>query len=836
MRVWPFRVIVFLLLSALLSAASLAESSSDAIAVKQSLDRLGVVGSVLMIAAHPDDENTALISYLARGRKVRMAYLSLTRGEGGQNAIGPEQGAELGIIRTQELLQSRRIDGGIQYFSRAIDFGYSKSPEETIQKWGHDAILSDIVWVIRKFRPDVVILQFTGTYRDGHGHHQASAILGREAYEAAGDAKRFPEQLQSVKPWHAQRLMVNRRGFSRESQREIAALPKKIDLDMGAYDPLLGYSYGELAGISRSFNRSQSEGTPRMRGSVTTTLVTVAGRPASKDLFDGIDITWNRFPGGAAVAQLLREAEEQWKPDQPEAVIATLAKAREAAAKIATPEAEAKLAEFDEAIAQCAGLWLDFSADRQSIVAGGKAGLAVKFIRRTNPSVTIQSIDVPGSRTKWQIPDGPLEMNHPVTARADWMVPADHLSQPYWLREEPKDNLYSIQNQKLIGIAENTPELTAVVKGQIGNTSVTLQRPLVYRYLDKLEGETVKPVAVVPRASSQFLQPTILFLSRTPKTVPVEITAEDADVTGTISFDAPKDWTVSPSSRSFSFVHPGEQKVLYFDVTPHNGVSSGTLQAKLQIQGQTVTKGLKRITYSHIPMQTYFPPAQTKLVRINVQNAAKQIGYVMGAGDEMPAALRQMDCDVTLLNPGDLAQRNLEQFDAIVTGVRAYAERADLRANQSRLLDYVAKGGTLIVQYNRLERGASSEALPQLGPYPFRIGFERVSVEEAPVKLQPKSPLLSAPNQITPADFDGWVQERGLYFASSWDPHYQTLFEMNDPGEDPLKGATIVARYGKGVYVYTALSWFRQLPAGVPGAYRIFANLLNASKTFAATP
>ncbi len=810
------------------------ETQSDAISVKQSLDRLAVTGSVLMIAAHPDDENTGLISYLARGRKVRTAYLSLTRGEGGQNVIGPEQGADLGIIRTEELLQSRRVDGGQQFFSRAIDFGFSKSPKETLDKWGHDAVLGDIIWVIRSFRPDVVILQFTGTPRDGHGQHQASAILGREAYEAAGDPTKFSEQLKYVRPWRPTRLMENRRGFTKEMQKEIEALPGKLDLQIGGYDPLLGYSYGELAGISRSLNSSQSDGTPRTRGDVKATLVTLSGPPAAKDLFDGVDLTWARYPGGEAVGKMLAEATESWKADDPTKSIEWLVNARDAASRLDSPEVPERIRQIDETIAKCAGLWLDFSTDREQILAGNEFKLKVTAIQRTGLPVVIESLrvngeELPGTQTPLTLKPNEMkliETPHTLTA-------AGLTTQPFWLREPATGNRYQVADARLVGLPENPPLLTLQADLQIGSTRVKLERPVLYRYIDRFHGESVKPVVVMPPASLRFLQPTQVFPTLAGKKIEVEVSSHAAVKEGRVSLKAPAGWKIAPPFEAVSFSGAGEQKVLTFEVTPAEGAAVGYLDASLEADGHAVAVDVRHIDYPHIPLQTLFPPAETKLVRADTTVLAHRVGYVMGAGDDVPAALLQLGCDVVMLNASDLAQGDLRQFDAIVTGIRAYTERPDLVANQVRLMDYVSNGGTLVVQYNRIERD-HVEQLKHMGPYPFEIGSQRVTVEEAPVLFDAKNTLLTLPNRITEHDFDGWVQERGLYFATKWDTHYDTPFEMHDPGDSPMKGSTLVARYGKGVYIFTAFSFFRELPAGVPGAYRLFANFLSASKTLGA--
>ena len=822
------------LLACVLFASEPNVTSSNAIDVKQALDRLVNTGSVLMIAAHPDDENTALISYLARGRKVRTAYLSLTRGEGGQNVIGPEQGPELGILRTQELLDSRRVDGAQQFFTRAIDFGFSKSPAEALSKWGHDAVLGDIVWVIRRFRPDVIILQFTGTSRDGHGQHQASAILGREAYSAAADPQRYPEQLKYVRAWQAKRLMVNRRGFSPEMKKEIDALPQKLSIELGQYDPLLGYSYGELAGISRSFNASQSDGTSRVRGEDNAILVTLEGAPATSDLFDGIDTSWSRFHGGSPVSKLLNDAAGQWNAAEPFKVIPLLSQAKELAAKIDDPGAQQRIADIDEAIGKCAGLWLDFTASEQDVISRKPVTLRVTAIQRTPVPVKVISLKVGGNELKRQQMQVALSENKPFSVEEKRTIDAgQNYTQPYWLLNAPKHYRYSVDDPLLTGLPQNPPPLELTAGLEIGAATVSLKRPGIYRYMDRMQGESIAPVALIPPVSIRFLQSTVVFPVPGAKRVEVEITSHIADAKGRLTLRAPEGWQLSPTSQDISLSSANQQQRLVFTISPSKTASSGDLKASAQVNGQEINVGLKRIEYPHITPQTLFPKAETTVVRTDAVTLSRSVGYVMGSGDDVPDALRQLGCDVVMLGPGDLAEGNLSQYDAIVTGVRAYTERSDLAANESRLLDYVRNGGTLIVQYNRIERD-SDEILKHLGPYPFEIGHDRVTVEESPVEFDSRNPLLNSPNKITAADFDGWVQERGLYFASKWDKRYETPFETHDPGDKPMKGETLVARYGKGVYIFTAFSWFRELPAGVPGAYRIFANFLSASKTLGA--
>ena len=830
MRNW-FRTLALLpLFTCLVRASEPNVTHSDAISVKLALNRLCVTGSVLMIAAHPDDENTALISYLARGLSVRTAYLSLTRGEGGQNVIGPETGPELGVIRTEELLDSRRVDGAQQFFSRAIDFGFSKSAKESLDKWGHDAVLGDIVWIIRKFRPDIVILQFTGTPQDGHGQHQASAILGREAFGVAGDPSKYPEQLKYVQPWRAKRLMMNRRGFTAEMQKQIDALPQKLVIDLGEYNALLGYSYGEMAGISRSYNSSQSDGTPRVRGTDKTTLVTVEGPMAKTGLFDGIDTSWNRYKGGAAVDRVLREAETKWDADRPWEIVPLVRQARDLATKIDEPDAQERIKDMDETIAKCAGLWLDFAANVQDVVSDHPATLRVTAIRRTSLPVTLQSLSVNGHEFRGARRTD-LQENVPLSFEEQETIDAGNTyTQPYWLLDPPVHDRYVIRDIRLTGLPENPAPLTLTARMQIGDTQVTLERPILYRYMDRLSGESITPVAYIPPISLRLVQSTLVFPKLESKSVQVEVTAHEPGSKGAVNIETPRGWLVSPALQSFSLSGAGEQQLVNFTLSPSAGAQSGELKAVIETNGKRIDVGVRRISYPHIPVQTLFPRADAKLVRTDASTLAKRVGYVMGSGDDVPEALRQLGCEVTLLGANDLARGDLDSYDAIVTGIRAYTERPDLVANEQRLLDYVSKGGTLVVQYNRIERD-SAKILEHVGPYPFQIGHARVTLEDAPVSLNSKNPLLNEPNKITESDFGGWVQERGLYFASKWDPHYMTPFETHDPGESPLYGGTLVSRFGKGIYIFTAFSWFRELPAGVPGAYRIFANFLSASKT-----
>ena len=833
--------------------------------IEQSLHKLNELGTVLMVAAHPDDERTQVLAYFARGRHMRTAYLSLTRGEGGQNLIGSEQGAQLGLIRTQELLAARKIDGAEQFFSRAIDFGFTRTAGETLQKWGHDQTLGDVVWVIRRYRPDVIICGFSGTPADGHGQHQTSAILAHEAFTAAADPTKFPEQLKYVKPWQATRI-VRSAMFSTAKE----TLPSAGQADTGAFNPILGYSYEELAVLSRSMHHSQGTGAMRRPGGGTSNFFLVKGTPASKDLFDGIDTTWNRLPGGAAVGQILSRVIRDYEPSHPEKLLPQLVQVRPMIAAIDDPLAKEKLAELDAAIALCAGLWVEGQARQYEVTPGSKLPVAVTVLTRSAPHVRLDAVRLEGM---WNgaAPNLPEELpfNQPVTREFNVEVPAAQpYSQPYWLAKPPHGDVYTVDDPLLVGLPDTPPVLQVRARLTIDGTPIEVVRPVHHRYGDRAEGERTRPLVVVPAVAVDLTETAELFPSDHWRTVHVSVMANTAKAAGELRLDLPAGWTVEPKSQAFEIASAGEQREMVFAITPPAGETTAVMHAIASVGGRDsvarsdIGAGIHVIDYPHIPPQTVFPRADVKLVRSNVKVTAKKVGYIMGAGDEMPDALRQLGIDVTVVSPSDLAQGDLSRFDAIVCGVRAYNVRADVRANQPRLMEYVKNGGTYIVQYQTGDSPDPNPAPPpsgpqgplpaeilrmfatfqasantapvttNLGPYPFSVpggNKYRVTVEEAPVTFTNQdSPLLQYPNHINPKDFDGWVQERGLYFAVKWDSHYQTVMASHDPDEPALDGGELWTRYGKGVYIFTAYSWFRQLPAGVAGAYRLFANMLSA--------
>ena len=828
-------------------------------AIRYALDKLTVLGSVLMIGAHPDDENTGVITYLARGRRIRTGYLSLTRGEGGQNLLGNEQGEYLGALRTQETLSAGRLDGASQYFTRAIDFGFTKTVSETMAKWGHDRILSDIVWVIRTEQPDVILLCFSGTPADGHGQHQVSAILGREAFDAAADPSKFPEQLKWVKPWQAKRVMQARftppggapgasggaRGASGGSGRGVAAQQEAtVNLPVGDYDPVLGKSYREIAVLSRSEHKSQAMVQSMSFGEQSTALVMRGGAPATHDLMDGIDTSWNRVPGGARVGELLTSARRDFNDTAPEKTVSTLLEARSLVSELAKNGhqwAQWKLDEIDHAIALCAGIRAEAQANTYAYVPGATAEVRLTAINRSHLPLTLAGVHVSGwGDTEAGVKDKALAYNREETVNLKLTVPKDRpLSQPFWLRDAPNGDTYDIQDQKLIGRADTVPEVTARFDFTVDGRPFSVTEPLHYRYADPSRDEFVRPVVVEPPVSIVLPSSNFVVAIGTVREISVLVRAMVANQTGELTFEAPPGWKAEPAKAAFDLKEAGATEEVKFRVTPPAAPGAGDFKVVANIRGGgEVATAVNVIDYAHIPAQTIFETSGGRMAAVRMKLLAKRVGYVMGSEDKMPEAIGQMGCQVDLLDEKALSSGDLSVYDAIVTGLRAYAVRADLRAAQRRLLEYVNNGGTLVVQYNRLDDRRISpsvaEAFDHMGPYPFVLSqgnTERVTEEDAPVKiLEPESPIVHSPNVIGPADFDGWVQERGIYFADTWDAKYQTPFETHDTGDKDLKGSLLYVRYGKGAYVYTSFSWFRELPAGVPGAFRIFANLLSAGK------
>ena len=788
--------------------------------IKLALDHLRVVGSVLYIAAHPDDENTAFLAAMARGRGVRTAYLAITRGEGGQNLIGPEQGAALGLIRTQELLAARRIDGAEQYFTRAIDFGYSKSPEEALRFWNHDSTLADVVWIIRSFRPDVIVTRFTPQL-GGHGHHTASAMLAIEAFDAAADPSRFPDQLRFTSPWKAKRLVWN---VFRFGPADTTLTPGTVRIDLGEYSPLLGRSYAELAGEGRSMHKSQGFGAPQNRGEAVNAFQHLRGDTAVRDLFDGVPLTWSRVAGGDSLDALISRAQAAYSVENPALCVAPLL--RVAAALTTLPQdpmVRVKRLQVEALIRSCAGIWVELSTPLASASPGRSVPVTCIVVNRSQTPFVLDRIRLP-LRSEDSVCSTPLLPNKPVRFQSQISIPRDFpFSQPYWLEIPSTAGAYRVPQQQLRGLAEAPPALVAEFHLSHPQGALPLRIPLQQKTIDPVDGEVYNPFAVTPPVDIHIRESVLVFDGQSTKSLHVSLVGGERPLSGTLQLILPQGWTASPARHKVELPPNAGEAVYRTQITATAGASSGVALAEVTLDSTRSQSTVESVAYKHIPRQIMMTSARTTLLRSGIRSPGGRAAYIEGAGDALPAAMVQLGYRVETLSDDDLALADLSGYDVIVTGIRAYNTRPALRRNQERLLHYVEQGGTYIVHYVTAQRGESES----IGPYPLSLSRDRVAEEDAPVTmLMPNHPVFTTPNRITKHDFADWVQERGLYFADRWDRRYDSLLASRDTGESMRNGGLLVAHYGKGTFVYNAYAFNRQLPAGVEGAYRLFANIL----------
>jgi LmbE family N-acetylglucosaminyl deacetylase len=796
--------------------------------IQLALRKLDVLGRVLYIAAHPDDENTNLMAFWANGSLYDAAYLSVTRGDGGQNILGSELGERLGVIRTEELLDARRIDHARQFFTRALDFGFSKTADETLHIWDHEKILADVVWVVRNFRPDVIVTRFSPEDQKTHGHHTASAILAAEAFSAAADPNRFPEQLVFVKPWQAKRLVWNTSAFF-FTNRNLPFDPTGLTvLEAGGYSPLLGKAYTEIAAASISMHKSQGVGGLPRRGERKEYFKPLKGQPMTSSLFEGIDMTWSRVPNSESVATQIGQITSKFNPTDPAASVPDLLKLRQAMNGIQDESWIAeKKADVDKIIAACLGLHVEASTATETFTPGQTATVKLEAINRSNVPVTLQEVRFPHTGDSTRI-DAALPSNQLVTKDLSCRIPADApYSQPYWLRKPATIGTFAVDDQKLIGLPENPPALPVEIVLHVNGQELQYIVDTTYRTADAITGEPPRSLVIAPPVFVNVLDSVFVFPTNQPKPVSVRVTAATGPVKGEVKLAAPQGWEVSPASVPVDLKTANAEMVAAFTVKPPNQNGESMLRAIVSIAGRDYSLGRVRISYPHIGVQTLMPPAQAKLVRADIHKKGERIGYIPGAGDDVPESLRQIGYSVKMLSEPEITAPNLEQFSAVVLGIRAYNTQDRISSWLPEVFSYVKQGGVVVVQYNTL----ADLKTDQFGPYPLEISRDRVTDENAPVRvLAPNNPLMNSPNKITTKDFDGWVQERGLYFPNKWDSAYTPILSCNDPNEKPLDGGLLVAKAGKGFFVYTSYSWFRQLPAGVPGAYRLFANMLSLGK------
>ena len=780
------------------------------------LKKLNVLGSVLYVAAHPDDENTRLLAYLANEKLYKTSYLSMTRGDGGQNLIGDEQGIDLGLIRTQELLAARRVDGAEQFFTRAFDFGYSKNPEEAIRIWNHDKILYDVVKIIRMNRPDIIICRFPTTGEGGHGHHAASAVLTQEAYEAAADATKFSDQLTGgITTWKAKRLLWNTFNFgSTNTQKE-----DQFKIDVGVYNSLLGKTYGEIAALSRSQHRSQGFGVPAQRGAAIEYFVTLKGDAPLTELLDGINTSWNRM-GHLEISKTLDSIISTYDISNPEKSVKGLFFLRSLVAQIPGEDfwKQIKLNEINNLILACSGIYAEAVASEEKVVENDSLNVSLNLFSRT--SLPVNDIEVKFEGYNFSL--GNLSKQKSVNKNQVILFKGVHeISQPYWLQNEKSEGSFNVPDSLFTGAPQNNPiEVNFICK--IDGQAIEFKRPLQYKYTDPVKGEFYQPVVIVPMLSIRPEASVVMTSKKDFTPMQAELTAYAKSINSSIKLFETGESGNQANQRTLTgdlSFNKNEKKNL--TISLKNGMNN----LMVVDNDRKYNEQLHTIQYDHIPHIFYYSDAKVKMISANIKIAGKRIGYIEGAGDKVSESLSQIGYIVTSIKKEDINGAFLKQFDAVVTGVRAYNTNEWLNDVYDVLMEYARNGGVLLVQYNTSNQLGPVKA--KISPYPFNITRNRVTDENAKMNmLLPNHRCFNYPNKITDKDFDGWIQERSIYHAGDIDANYQKLLSIKDPGENENDGSLIVANYGKGKFVYTGISFFRQLPAGVTGAYRLFANLL----------
>lgn len=822
----------FLLLLFTLAATAQAPKKPTASEIYHNLQKLNFVGSALYIAAHPDDENTRLISYLVNDVHANTAYLSITRGDGGQNLIGPELRELLGVIRTQELLEARKTDGGQQFFTRANDFGYSKNPDETFEFWKKEDVLSDVVMTIRKFKPDIIVNRFDHRSPGStHGHHTASAMLSLESFDLANDATKFPESAKEHGVWKPQRLFFNTSYWFYGSKEKFEKADKSdhVKVEIGNYFPSLGLSNGEIASLSRSMHKSQGFGSTGSRGSETEYLEILKGsKPSDNNLFEGINTNWSRLEGGNEIAAILKPLEKNFNFENPSQMLPQLLEAYPLVSNLKDKHWKAiKLAQLKQLILDCGGIFLEAVSEENTINPNDNFNVTVEAVNRGGNNVALKSIKNSNGKVLWNTTESlPFnnKKNIELTLHSEKNTPP--YSSPYWLNEKGTVGMYAAP-KKLIGLGETPVFEQLIFELQFGNTVIPFTKDIIYKFNDPVKGEVYRPLEILPKVTASIPEKVLIFADNSSRNVSVIVRAGKDNISGNVSLKHPEGWKIEPSKQNFELSRKGETKAFSFKVTPPNNQSEGYLQTIINAENDTFDKELVLIDYDHIPYQSVLLPSEAKVAKIDIQKKGQSIGYINGAGDAIPESLKQIGYSVTTINPSNISEQSLKDFDAIVVGIRAYNVVSKLAFAQPILNKYVENGGTMIVQYNT----SHALVIQDLAPYSLKLSRDRVTDEFSDVKfLSPKHPVMNTPNKITQADFEGWVQERGLYFPDEWAKEFTPILGMKDSGEAQTKGSLLVAKYGKGHYIYTGLSFFRELPAGVPGAFRLFANMLSIGK------
>ncbi|MCP4883138.1 MAG: PIG-L family deacetylase [Flavobacteriales bacterium] len=820
--------IVFFFGSSVFSQAPQKLNSAE---IFESIEQLNFLGSVLYLAAHPDDENTRLISYFANNVHARTAYLSITRGDGGQNLIGPEIRELLGVIRTNELLKARETDGGEQFFTRANDFGYSKHPDETLDIWDKKEVLKDVVKVIRTFQPDVIINRFNANSAgETHGHHTSSAMLSLEAFDLAADDS---YESYNLPPWTTQRVFFNTHWWFYGSREKFEEVDKTgmLSFDTGVYYPSIGLSNSEISSLSRSMHKSQGFGSTGTRGSDMEYVELLKGKMPSdgKNIFEGVDTSWSRVDGGEPIKTILEKVQKEFDFNKPSSSILDLLAAYSLIKDLKdTHWKELKTKQIEQVIVACSGLYLEAVAEHPYATEGQNISLKLEAINRSDQKMTLKSVEILPQKKAIDL-NKDMANNKSVRDQIQMSIAVDaELTAPYWLEEKGSMGMYKVQDPDLVGNPVTQSAHKVVFNIDFEGTTIEFSRDVVYKYNDPVKGEVYQPFEIVPGAIVDIASKVIIFSEDQAKEIPISVQVFQDSVAGKLNLQVPQGWKVTPEEIDFKLNTAGDEAKFVFTVSPTKDQSEGYIKPKVVIGDQYFDKSMIEINYDHIPKQSVLLPAESKVVRLNLVKKGQSIGYIKGAGDEVPKYLKQIGYDVTEIAPKNISTGLLQQYDAVILGIRAYNTVPELKVKQTSILDYVKKGGNVIVQYNT-SRGVLVK--DNLAPYMLELSRDRITDENAKVSfLNKEHEIMNYPNKITEKDFDGWVQERGLYFPNKWAKEFSPILSFQENGDAPMEGSLLVAKYGEGYYMYTGLSFFRELPAGVPGAYKLLTNMISIGK------
>ena len=825
MRRFSFLLLVFISFS---SFGQL-RKQPDAAAIKLQLKKLTFLGSVLYVAAHPDDENTRAIAFFANDKLATTAYLSMTRGDGGQNLIGSEIRDQLGLIRTQELLSARQIDGGLQYFTRANDFGFSKRVTETFDIWNKDEILSDVVRIMREFKPDVILTRFPPDERAGHGHHTGSAVLAQEAFDLTNNPEFAPDQVKDFGTWQSKRLYTNTGRWWNQTINENT--PGIVAVDLGTYNNLLGKSYSEIAADSRTQHKSQGFGSPGRRGEALEFFEYAKGEKAQKDFFEGINTSWTLVKGGERVQPLLDKAIKEFDEEKPFNSVSLLLQIRKEITSLESSVwKERKLVDVNRLIQDCLGLFVEVTSNNYWVAPGQPVTCSFEIINRSSIDVKLEAIKSYELSMDTSAIINLVNNKPQIFKSKKSLLSTLDYSDQYWLSAEHGIGIFNVSNKDLIGKPENDPAATFMLSFLVNGERLEIRSPLLYKWTDPVKGELWRPFEIVPPVFVNLTERVLLFKDQNPKDVFVLLkSSADKNLSGQLKLSLPMGWRSEPTAQPFDLTKRGEEKTLSFKVYPSKEEMSSSLTAVAEIDGKLFDLSVQTISYDHIPTQTLLPKASSKIVRVDLKKEGGLIGYIKGAGDDIPAALRNMGYEVWEMKNEEVTAENLKKVDAVVLGIRTLNTNDRVRYFMPDLLNYVKAGGTMIVQYNTNNDFEIDK--DKFSPFPLNISRDRVTEENSEVRiLKPDHVVMNYPNKITTKDFEGWIQERGLYFPDTWDANFEAILSTNDTGEKARDGSLLVAKYGEGHYVYTGLSFFRELPEGVGGAYKLFANLASLSK------